>query len=57
VPCLEKARAFEGLRRMDAPKGTEAGVEGVNTMFTTGTPNPPWGKSSALLTSLILMKK
>jgi len=25
VPCPEKAEAFDGLRRMDAPKGTQAG--------------------------------
>jgi hypothetical protein len=32
---------LQKVRRMDAPGHAEAGVEGSNRMFATGTPNPP----------------
>jgi hypothetical protein len=41
VPCPEKAIAFEGLRCMDAPKGTQAEVEGGGRKPPTETSNPP----------------
>ena len=41
LPYPGKARVLEGLRRRDAPQGTEAGVEGANRRFATETPNPP----------------
>jgi hypothetical protein len=49
VPYPEKVKTFEGLRRMDAPQGTQAGVEGVDRDVHDWNPKSSLGKIANFL--------